>query len=100
MCCLSAFQLDDKVAVEHWWLITIIKYQNNQKIQLYKKCETYAQKWILIKNGEGYKIASACNPNFMIDLSGGELKADGYGYLNLWYDNGTYAQRWNFKKVQ
>lgn len=74
--------------------------QNNQKIQLYKKCETYAQKWIVIKNGEGYRIASACNPNFMIDLSGCELKADGYGYLNLWYDNGTNAQRWNFKKVQ
>lgn len=74
--------------------------QSNQGIQLYEKNGTYAQKWIVRKYGEGYRIASACNPNFMIDLSGCELKADGYGYLSLWYDNGTLAQRWNFKKVQ
>lgn len=74
--------------------------QSNQGIQLYEKNGTYAQKWIVRKYGEGYRIASACNPNFMIDLSGCELKADGYGYLSLWHDNGTLAQRWNFKKVQ
>ncbi|MCC3362062.1 InlB B-repeat-containing protein [Holdemanella porci] len=74
--------------------------QSNQGIQLYEKNGTYAQKWIVRKYGERYRIASACNPNFMIDLSGAGLKDDGYGYLSLWYDNGTLAQRWNFKKVQ
>ena len=74
--------------------------QSGQKIQLYKSNGTYAQKWIVIKYGERYKIVSACNPSFVIDLSGAELKDDRYGHLNLWPDNGTLAQRWNFKKVQ
>lgn len=67
--------------------------QSGQQIQLYKKNGTYAQKWIVRKYGERYRIASACNPDFMIDLSGADLKDDGYGHLNLWYDNGTLAQR-------
>lgn len=74
--------------------------QSGQEIQLYKSNGTYAQKWIVIKYGERYKIVSACNPSFVIDLSGAELKDDGYGHLNLWLDNGTLAQRWNFKRVQ
>ncbi len=73
--------------------------QSGQQIQLYKKNGTYAQKWIVRKYGERYRIASACNPDFMIDLSGADLKDDGYGHLNLWYDNGTLAQRWNFKQI-
>lgn len=74
--------------------------QSGQEIQLYKSNGTYAQKWIVIKYGDGYKIVSACNPSFVIDLSGADLKDDGNGHLNSWIDNGTLAQRWNFKRVQ
>lgn len=74
--------------------------QSGQEIQLYKSNGTYAQKWIVIKYGNGYKIVSACNPSFVIDLSGADLKDDGNGHLNSWIDNGTLAQRWNFKRVQ
>lgn len=74
--------------------------QSGQEIHLYKSNGTYAQKWIVIKYGDGYKIVSACNPSFVIDLSGADLKDDGNGHLNSWIDNGTLAQRWNFKKVQ
>lgn len=73
--------------------------QSNQVVQLYKKNDTYAQKWIVIKVIDGYKIFSACNPNFVIDLNGGGLWDDGSGRLKLWWNNGTAAQLWNFKQI-
>lgn len=74
--------------------------QGGQKIQLFHKNDTYAQKWIVTKEESGYKIISACNPNFVLDLPGGYIGDSGYGRIQTWYNNDTIAQRWNFKKVQ
>ena len=72
---------------------------NKRKIQLYSGNGTYAQKWIVVNKNGKYQIISAVNPNFVVDLSNASLDGGDYGIIQLYYDNTTAAQRWNFKKI-
>lgn len=72
---------------------------SKRKIQLYSGNGTYAQKWIVVNKNGKYQIISAVNPNFVVDLSNASLDGGDYGIIQLYYDNTTAAQRWNFKKI-
>lgn len=72
---------------------------SKSKIQLYNGNDSYAQKWIVVKKNSKYKIVSAVNPNFVLDLSNATLDGGDYGIIQLYYDNGTAAQLWNFKQI-
>ena len=72
---------------------------SKRKIQLYSGNDSYAQKWIVVKKNSKYKIISAVNPNFVLDLSNATLDGGDYGIIQLYYDNGTAAQLWNFKQI-
>lgn len=50
------------------------------------------------ENGK-YQIISAVNPNFVLDLSNATLDGGDFGVVQLYYDNGTFAQRWVFEKI-
>ena len=68
--------------------------QNKQNISQYDSNNTYAQKWIIIKDGDGFKIVSALNDNYVLDLSGGNVKNT--SNIQLYKTNGTGSQRWYF----
>ena len=54
---------------------------SKRKIQLYSGNDSYAQKWIVVKKNSKYKIISAVNPNFVLDLSNATLDGGDYGII-------------------
>ena len=72
---------------------------SKRKIQLYSENGTYAQKWIVVNKNGKYQIISAVNPNFVLDLSNATLDGGDFGVIQLYYDNGTFAQRKKKKKI-
>ena len=71
---------------------------NNRNIQQYQSNGSYAQKWIVIKDGNGYKIVSAIVDNYVLDLSGGRV--EDRRNIQLYQSHGTNAQRWCFSKFE
>ena len=67
---------------------------NGTKLQTYAANGTKAQKWIIEKDGERYRIVSALNGQKVADIPGGSI-ASGAG-LQLYSTNGTAAQSFYF----
>lgn len=70
------------------------KDANGTKLQTYAANGTKAQKWIIEKDGERYRIVSGLNGQKVADVPGGSI-ASGAG-LQLYSVNGTAAQSFNF----
>lgn len=67
---------------------------NGTKLQTYAANGTKAQKWIIEKDGERFRIVSALNGQKVADVPGGSI-ASGAG-LQLYSANGTAAQSFYF----
>lgn len=67
---------------------------NGSKLQTYAANGTKAQKWIIEKDGERFRIVSALNGQKVADVPGGSI-ASGAG-LQLYSANGTAAQSFYF----
>lgn len=67
---------------------------NGTKLQIYAANGTKAQKWIIEKDGERFRIVSALNGQKVADIPGGSI-ASGAG-LQLYSANGTAAQAFYF----
>lgn len=67
---------------------------NGTKLQAYAANGTKAQKWIIEKDGERFRIVSALNGQKVADVPGGSI-ASGAG-LQLYSANGTAAQSFYF----
>lgn len=67
---------------------------NGTKLQTYAANGTKAQKWIIEKDGERFRIVSALNGQKVADAPGGSI-ASGAG-LQLYSANGTAAQSFYF----
>lgn len=67
---------------------------NGTKLQTYAVNGTKAQKWIIEKDGERFRIVSALNGQKAVDVPGGSI-ASGAG-LQLYSANGTAAQSFYF----
>lgn len=67
---------------------------NGTKLQTYAANGTKAQKWIIEKDGEHFRIVSALNGQKVADVPGGSI-ASGAG-LQLYSANGTAAQSFYF----
>lgn len=67
---------------------------NGTKLQTYAANGTKAQKWIIEKDGERFRIVSALNGQKVADVPGGSI-ASGAG-LQLYGANGTAAQSFYF----
>ena len=67
---------------------------NGTKLQAYAANGTKAQKWIIEKDGERFRIVSALNGQKVADVPGGSI-ASGAG-LQLYSANGTAAQSFHF----
>lgn len=70
------------------------KDANGTKLQTYAANGTKAQKWIIEKDGERYRIVSGLNGQKVADVPGGSI-ASGAG-LQLYSANGTAAQSFYF----
>lgn len=57
----------------------------------------YATKWIVQKAGNGVKIISALNQFLVLDLNAGYTVNN--QNIQIYQDNGSLAQRWNFIKI-
>ena len=75
---------------------------NGTLIQGWESNETSAQKWILEKVVEenvaqgDYVVRSAVNNNETVDIAGGANNSRNGTNIQLWEENGTEAQVWNF----
>lgn len=67
---------------------------NGTKLQIYAANGTKAQKWIIEKDGERFRIVSALNGQKVADIPGGSITS-GAG-LQLYSANGTAAQAFYF----
>ena len=74
------------------------KAKNYQNISQYTSNNTYAQKWIVTNEGNGFKIMSAINTNYVLDLSEG--KVQNTSNIQVYKSNYTAAQRWYFNKYE
>lgn len=58
---------------------------------------SYSTKWIVESVNGGMKIISALNKSMVLDLNGGLI--ENFRNIQIYQDNGTNAQKWNFVKV-
>ena len=70
--------------------------KDGNNVWIYGSNNSCAQLWKIKKNGNYYKIASACNEKYVLDIAG----AGSANGTNVWVysDNGTKAQQWSFEK--
>lgn len=66
----------------------------NKKIWQYQKNGSLAQKWIVQKVGTSYKVISALNEDYILDVKGG--KANNNASLQVFKSNNSNAQRFHF----
>lgn len=67
---------------------------NGTKLQTYAANGTKAQKWIIEKDGERFRIVSALNGQKVADVPGGSIASG--AWLQLYSANGTAAQSFYF----
>ena len=66
---------------------------NGANVRQYTSNNTYAQKWIAIKNADGsYTFQSALAENKVLDVSGGS--STNGANVQLYQTNGTNSQKW------
>ena len=77
--------------------VTHSKADNFTNVQQYESNGSYAQKWIAIKNGNGYVLVSALDPNYALDLYAS--KTSNGNNIDIYEMNGSNAQTWLFKEL-
>ncbi len=73
------------------------KAENYQNVQQYTSNGTYAQKWIVVKDGSSYMIISALHPSYVLDLNNAQVVNS--QNIQIFQSNNTKAQRWTFSKI-
>ena len=63
---------------------------NGQNVVQYTSNNSYAQKWIVVNVGSGYKIVSALDSNYVLDLYGGRVQ--NFSNIQIYKSNNTKAQ--------
>ena len=71
---------------------------NGQNVVQYTSNNSYAQKWIVVNVGSGYKIVSALDSNYVLDLYGGRVQ--NFSNIQIYKSNNTKAQTWSFIKYE
>ena len=63
-------------------------------VQIYTDNNTCAQRWIIERNSDGYRIRSACSGK-SLDVSGAKVGENNIK-IQIWSNNDTSAQKWYF----
>ena len=67
---------------------------NLTNVQQYQSNGSMAQKWIAVKNGNGFVLVSALNPNYALDLF--SSRTVNGNNIAIYEKNGSNAQTWIF----
>ena len=71
---------------------------NLTNVQQYESNDSMAQKWIAVKNENGFVLVSALNPNYVLDLF--SSRTVNGNNIEIYEKNGSNAQTWLFKKLK
>ena len=72
-------------------------FANSSNVQLYRRNNTIAQKWIIEKNEDNYYTIYSYNRNYALDVSNAST-ANGTN-IQIYQSNGKNAQKFSLKKT-
>lgn len=72
--------------------------RNEQNISQYSLNNSLAQKWIVVNTNNGYKIMSALDYDYVLDLKYGVVENS--SNIDVYTSNDSQAQRWHFVKYE